>query len=96
MKSVMSIKLHLYPNKSFSPKNGCRYCLTPVALYIALATAPNIGGNGGSPIPVGLTSLSTKWTSISLGASRTVSQTGLFTRVLMNLRYRRKPSISFS
>jgi hypothetical protein len=58
-----------YPTTSVSPTNGWLYNRFPVALYIALATAPKMGGNGGSPSPVGATSLFTKCTSMAFGAS---------------------------
>lgn len=60
---------HYIPNSCLSPKKGWLYTRFPVALYSAFATAPKIGGNGGSPIPVGLISFFTKCTSIALGAS---------------------------
>ncbi len=44
----------------FSPINGCCFKRIPVALKIALATAPPVGGKAGSPNPVGSIPLSIK------------------------------------
>ena len=45
---------------SSSCAKGCLYNRLPVALKIALAKAPPVGGNAGSPRPVGSIPLSTK------------------------------------
>ena len=65
----LSESCYPYTNGCLPCRKGCVYSRLPVALYMALASAAKIGGNNGSPRPVGSCSFFTKCTSMAFGAS---------------------------